>query len=92
MTYGYESGAGRMQSLKREDSLPICAPLVDSETWDMLFDVTTSPIVDMFAGYEGGVPKWVSVNVVAASYTKGGAPLQDFICAIALPEVEIQKL
>ena len=46
----------------------------------------------MFAGYEGGVPKWVSVNVVAASYTKGGAPLQDFICTIALPEVVIQKL
>lgn len=92
MTYGYEGGAGRMQSMKSEDSLPICAPLVDSETWDMLFDVTTSPIVDMFAGYEGGVPKWVSVNVVAASYTKGGAPLQDFICTIALPEVEIQKL
>ena len=79
--------------MKREDVVSLCAPLVDSETWDMLFDIATSPCVDMFAGYKDGEgAKWLSVTVVAGSYTKIGAVLQDFICSIQLPDINIQKL
>ena len=47
----------------------------------------------MFAGYKDGEgAKWLSVTVVAGSYTKIGAVLQDFICSIQLPDINIQKL
>lgn len=91
--YGYQGYTGRQQQMKREDVVSLCAPLVDSETWDMLFDIATSPCVDMFAGYKDGEgAKWLSVTVVAGSYTKTGAVLQDFICNIQLSDVNIQKL
>lgn len=92
MTFGYEGYTGRQQQMNREDVVSVCAPLVDSETWDMLFDITTSPCVDLFAGYNDGEPKWVSVTVVAGSYVKSRAVLQDFACNILLPDVNIQKL
>ncbi len=91
---GYnDSFLGRFQLKTMESVVPICAPLVDSQTWEMLRDITTSPAVDLFIGYgENRVPKWVSVSVVAGSYVKKHATLQDFICSIVLPEVNIQKL
>lgn len=92
MSYGYQGYSGRQQQMSREESIPICAPLVDSETWGMLADVTTSPCVDLFAGYRNGKPQWVSVTSVSASYTKTKAALQDFICSIVMPETPIQRL
>lgn len=91
-TYGYEGYTGRQQQMSREDAVALCAPLVDSATWEMLFDITTSPCVDLFAGYKDGEPKWVSVTLVAGSYVKTRAALQDFVCNILLPDVNIQKL
>lgn len=91
MSYGYQYGAGRRQQYNREDVLPVCAPLVDRETWDTLFDVATSPVVEMLAGYDANnVPRWMSVGVQAGSYTKEGVTLQDFAINILLPEVPLQ--
>ena len=93
MSYGYQGYTGRQQMMSREDTIPVCAPLVDSDTWDMLFDIATSPCVDLFAGYDKeGVAKWLSVTVVSGSYTKAKAVLQDFVCNIIMPDVPIQKL
>lgn len=92
MEYGYGTGVGRLQGMKREEVQPICAPLVDSETWDMLSDIATSPCVDLFVGYKSDIPRWVSVSIGAASYTKKGAVLQDFVCQITMPEIPVQKL
>ena len=92
MSYGYRGHTGRQQQMSREDTIPVCAPLVDSETWDMLFDIATSPCVDLFAGYKDGMVKWLPVTVAAGSYTKTKAVLQDFVCNIVLPEVQVQKL
>ena len=91
---GYnDSFSGRFQLKTMESVVPICAPLVDSQTWEMLKDITTSPVVDLLVGYEhDNKPQWVSVSVVAGSYVKTHATLQDFICSIVLPEVNIQKL
>ena len=90
--YGYKGGAGRLQQMSREDVVSVCAPLVDGETWDMLFDITTSPIVDLFAGYKDDKPMWVSVTIAAGNYTKSRADLQDFVCNVVMPEVDVQKL
>ena len=91
MSYGYQGTFGRRQKFERKDELAICAPLVDSDMWDILFDITTSPIVDVFAGYEGGVPRWMSVTVNGGTFTKTGAALQDFELSVNLPEVVIQS-
>lgn len=91
--YGYIGNAGRLQQMNREDVKPLCASLVDSDTWDMLADLATSPCVDLYMGRnEDGKPKWMSVNVIPGTYTKSKAVLQDFICSIQMPEVNIQKL
>lgn len=92
MSYGYEGYTGRQQQMSREDTVPVCAPLVDSDTWEMLFDITTSPCVDLFAGYQDSEPRWVSVTVGAGSYTKSKAALQDFVCDLLMPDVNVQKL
>lgn len=91
MSYGYQGTFGRRQKFERKDELAICAPLVDSDMWDILFDITTSPIVDVFAGYEGGVPRWMSVTVNGGTFMKTGAALQDFELSVNLPEVVIQS-
>lgn len=93
MSYGYEGYTGRQQQMSREDTVPVCAPNVDSETYDMLFDLATSPCVDLFAGYDdAGDPKWIAVTIQAGTYKKSTAVLQDFTCNVVMPEVPIQKL
>lgn len=92
MSYGYQGYTGRQQQMSREDTVPVCAPNVDSDTYDMLFDLTTSPCVDLFTGYVDGEPMWIAVTTGAATYKKSTAALQDFVCNVVLPEVPIQKL
>lgn len=92
--YHWQRTAGRRQTLNRNDVLPVCAPLVDSDTFDMLQDVTTSPCVDMYMGKdENDVPKWTAVTIEAGSYTKDvKKPEQDFVMNVVLPEIPIQSL
>ena len=91
-SYGYRGNNGRLQQMNREDSVPVCAPLVDADTWNMLLDLVTSPSVSLFQGWRDGVPRWMAVSVVAGAYSCSRAPLQDFVCNIVLPETSIQKL
>ena len=91
-SYGYRGNNGRLQQMNREDSVPIFAPLVNAETWEMLLDLVTSPSVSLFQGWRDGVPRWMAVSVVAGTYSCSRAPLQDFVCNIVLPETSIQKL
>ena len=93
-TYGWQQDAGRRQSYTRTDVLPLCAPLVDQETFDMLQDVTTSPCVDMFLGYDShDEPTWTAVTVEAGQYTKEAKkPEQDFLLNVILPEIPTQTL
>lgn len=91
--YGYQYASGHKQNHARQDVLPVCAPLVDRETWDYLLDAATSPIVDMFMGYDtNGVPRWQGVRIQAGTYTKTSATLQDFALNILLPETPIQSI
>lgn len=94
MTYGYVGGNGRQQMKSREDTIPVCAPLVDDETFESLFDLTTSPVVDRYMGDdEQGNPRWLAVNIQAGTYVKDEkAKLQDFVCNVVMPEMQIQKL
>lgn len=93
MSYGYQGYTGRQQQMSREDTVPVCAPNVDSETFDMLFDLATSPCVDLFAGYdENKQPRWIAVTIQAGTYKKSTAVLQDFTCNVVMPEVPVQKL
>jgi hypothetical protein len=92
--YGYNSGNGRQQWMERNDVQPLCAPLVTQEVFDMLQDITTSPVVDMFLGYGTlNRPNWTAVTVEAGQYTKDvKKPEQDFVCNLVLPEIPTQTL
>ena len=89
---GYHGGTGRKQRKTENDTLPVCAPLVDSDTYDFLFELATSPVVDMFSGYQDGKPQWKGVNVSVENFTKERTALQDFVCTIILPELNLQSL
>ena len=86
--FGYLGANGRRQGYGREDTIPLCAPLVDSETFDFLQDLTSSPVVDMYLGSN----KWQSVTIKAGTYTKTTAELQDFICNLVINNTQIQQL
>lgn len=86
-SYGYQGISGRRQSYGREDTREICAPLVDGDTFDMLMDLPTSPVVDMYV--DGG---WIAVTIKTGTYTKTGEDLQDFICNVVMPEYFLQSL
>lgn len=86
--YGYRDYNNRQQSYKREDTINICAPLVDSDTFNFLQDLTTSPVVDLWLGDNN----WQTVTVKAGTYSKSGEDLQNFEAQIILPEYALQSL
>lgn len=86
--FGYLGANGRRQGYGREDTMPLCAPLVDSETFDFLQDLASSPVVDMYLGGD----KWQSVTIKAGTYTKTTAELQDFVCNLVINNTQIQQL
>lgn len=86
--FGYLGANGRRQGYSREDTIPLCAPLVDRETFDFLQDLTSSPVVDMYLGSN----KWQSVTIKAGTYTKTTAELQDFVCNLVINNTQIQQL
>jgi hypothetical protein len=90
----WQGDAGRRQSFTRNDVQPLCAPLVTQEVFDMLQDITTSPVVDMFLGYATPTkPMWTAVTVEAGQYTKDiKKPEQDFLLNVMLPEIPVQTL
>lgn len=86
--FGYLGANGRRQGYAREDTIPLCAPLVDRETFDFLQDLASSPVVDMYLGSD----KWQSVTIKAGTYTKTTAELQDFVCNLVINNTQIQQL
>lgn len=92
-SFGYKWHAGRNQSYARNEVCPICAPLVDSATWDALLDICSSPVVDLFVGYkDSGEPIWLAVTTEQGTYTKGAEALQDFIVNLVFPQTQTQAL
>ena len=87
-TFGYLGANGRRQGYAREDTIPLCAPLVDRETYDFLQDLASSPVVDMYLGNN----QWQSVTIKAGTYTKTTAELQDFVCNLVINNTQIQQL
>lgn len=90
---GYHGGTGRKQRKTENRMLPICATLIDSSTYDFLFQLALSPIVDMYFGTdESGVNRWAAVNISVETFIKSRSALQDFIATIILPETSVQSL
>lgn len=90
---GYHGGTGRKQRKTENNTLPVCAPLVDSVTYDFLFQLASSPVVDMYAGQdEKGGHLWKTVNTSVGTFVKTQKILQDFVVTIILPEIRVQSL
>lgn len=68
-------------------------PLVDSDTYNFLFQLAMSPVVDMYMGKDSDKKdRWQGVNVAVETFNKTRAVLQDFIATIILPETRVQSL
>lgn len=92
--FGYLGANGRRQGYERTDSIKLCAPLVDRDTFDMLQDLASSPVVDMYLGgdWTQEEDQWMSVTIKAGSYTKSTACLQDFVCEMIINNINVQRL
>lgn len=82
--------------------------MVDKDTFDFLLGLTTSPIVEVFDGYEeftndwlpeatlddicSATPMWHRVSVVASTIERSDKDLQDFAVVIQEQTKEYQKL
>lgn len=82
--------------------------LIDEEQHTFLMSILSSPIVEVFDGYDGysldslqdmpaeeiveAIPKWHRVQVVASKVEKGRKPLNDFSVVIQEPTLEYQQL
>lgn len=81
------------QSFSAQTSRTLSAKLVDRDLFDMLASVATSPIVDVFDGYDdGGSPMWHRVNIAPNTIDRGAQDLQDFSVVILEPSETIQEL
>ena len=90
---GVNNESPARQSLSTRHTVSLGARLVDSETFDFLISATTSPVVDVFDGYDAdGAPTWHRVNVVAVSVSKTTAHYQDFTMSIEEPKTATQIL
>lgn len=83
---GWSGWDGHRERKTRSRALKIGAPLVDSDTWEMLCDLASSPLVEMQIDTED----WVSVRIDEGTWKKSKAALQDFECTILFDEVELQ--
>ena len=84
----------RRYPMTESSSETICRiPLIDSITYDFLYQMATSPVVDMFMGYDdNGNARWMAVNVSVGNFVKQRVSLQDFEANIILPETNVQSL
>lgn len=90
---GYHGGTGRKQKKTEDNTIPVCVPLVDSDTYNFLFDIALSPVVDLYVGKDiDGVERWKAVNVSVGTFVKTRSQLQDFVATIILPESRVQNL
>lgn len=81
------------QSFTSQVSRTLSAKLVERELFEMLATLATSPVVDVFDGYDGdGLPLWHRVNVSANNMERGTQDLQDFSIVILEPKQSTQEL
>lgn len=84
-----QSGDHLQQQLSQQQTITLGAKLVDAEIFDFLLSLTASSRVEMLVNAEEyhkdnvTQPIWERVNIVAGSYARTGAPLQDFVVSIA---------
>lgn len=70
---GWTGTDGRGEIKTRQDNVTLCATMVDKDTYDLLTDILTSPIVDEWDG-----ENWHGVRVDGGTWARTGAALQDF--------------
>lgn len=89
---GLHKGDGNRIVKSAEASVVLIAPLVDSDTFDFLTSLLSSPVVDRFISSEGDAVRWQRVNISAGTVSKSAKKLQDFTATIELPNQNQQQL
>ena len=81
---GWSGWNGHRDRKSRSQRLKIGASLVDGDTYEMLCDLVSSPMVEMLVN-----SAWVSVRVDDGTWTKSKAALQDFECEILYDDTPV---
>lgn len=92
---GYHPGTGGSIGKTVKKTIGLYASLVNSDTFDFLLQLTQSPVVDLFMGYEDDVvrtEKWMNVSTQAGTFAKSSDHLQDFEFNLILPDTFTQNL
>ena len=80
---GWSGWNGHREQKTRSKRLTIGAALVDSDTYEMLCDLASSPMVEMMRFDED----WMAVRIDDGNWQKSKAALQEFECTIIFDEV-----
>jgi hypothetical protein len=78
-----------------QKSLQLVVPLADEQTWAHLSGMFTSPVVDLFTGYdsESGAARWLRVEIGEGNFVRSSKRhLQDVECQMFMPQLFVQKM
>lgn len=84
----YLASGQQHQRMSEVETISLGAKLVDAETFDYLLSLTSASLVDVMVNKEEYVAgltedaRWERVQVVAGSYARTAATLQDFVVSI----------
>lgn len=84
----YLASGQQHQQMSEVETISLGAKLVDAETFDYLLSLTSASLVDVMVNKEEYVAeltedaRWERVQVVAGSYARTAATLQDFVVSI----------
>ena len=84
----YLASGQQHQRMSEVETISLGAKLVDAETFDYLLSLTSASLVDVMVNkdaYVAGLTedtRWERVQVVAGSYARTAATLQDFVVSI----------
>ena len=81
--FGWSGWSGHRDQKTRQKRLTIGAPFVDSDTFEMMCDLVSSPWVEVMLPSED----WLSVRVESGTVKKSKAVLQEFECTVLFDEV-----
>jgi len=91
-TNHYHTGTNKQIGKSVQRSVRLFASLIDSHDFDIVSDLPESPVVDMFAGYDNGIPLWIGVNIQPGTFSRGKEHLQDYEFNILLPKTQVQTI
>lgn len=93
MQYGIHPGTTNPIGKNGQVTYAVVANLIDSDIFDYVNTLETSPLVYMYLGIdEAGADSWARVDIAPGTFVRSGANLQDLTFNVLMPREFLQSL